>query len=97
MNAALGYLRALERTIIVTLFLAMVALYFLNVVVRWFGGTAASELAWIEEAVRTMNLYMVFLALGLALEYGRHVAVDTWRDRISAATGLPVVKIIDAV
>ena len=97
MNAALGYLRAVERFIIVTLFLAMVTLYFVNVVVRWFGGTMASDLAWIEEAVRTMNLYMVFLALGLALEYGRHVAVDTWRDRIAAATRLPVVKIIDAV
>lgn len=97
MNAALSYLRAVERFVLVALFLAMVALYFVNVVVRWLGGTLATDLAWIEEAVRTMNLYMVFLALGLALEYGRQVAVDTWRDRIAAATGLPVVKIIDAV
>jgi TRAP-type C4-dicarboxylate transport system permease small subunit len=97
MKAALSTLRAVERFILVSLFLAMVTLYFVNVVVRWVGGTWASDLAWIEEVVRTMNLYMVFLALGLALEYGRHVAVDTWRGRIAEATGLPLFKIIDAV
>jgi TRAP-type C4-dicarboxylate transport system permease small subunit len=51
----------------------------------------------VEEAVRTLNLFLVFLAIGLALEYGRHVGVHTWRDRIAASTGLPVRKLIDAV
>lgn len=94
---ALSILRAAERIAIVAIFLIMVALYFLNVVGRQFGGSMASSLAWIEEAVRLMSLFLVFLAIGLALEKGRHVGVHTWRDRIAAKTRLPVRRIIDAV
>ncbi|MBX9462244.1 MAG: TRAP transporter small permease [Aquamicrobium sp.] len=94
---ALSILRTAERIAIVAIFLTMVALYFLNVVGRQFGGTMASNLAWIEEAVRLMSLFLVFLAIGLALEKGRHVGVHTWRDRIAAKTRLPVRRIIDAV
>lgn len=94
---ALSVLRTIERALIVTIFLVMVALYFINVVARQFGGSFASDLAWIEEGVRTLNLFLVFLAIGLALEYGRHVGVHTWRDRIAGATGLPVRKLIDAI
>lgn len=94
---ALSILRTAERIAIVAIFLIMVALYFLNVVGRQFGGTLASNLAWIEEAVRLLSLFLVFLALGLALEKGRHVGVHTWRDGIASATRLPVRRIIDAV
>ncbi len=97
MHKALALLRTGERVALVAIFLAMVVLYFVNVVVRATGSALASDLAWIEEVVRLMNIYMVFLALGLALEYGRHVAVDTWRDRIAATLGLPVRRMIDAV
>lgn len=96
MHKALSLLRLVERTAVVAIFLVMVALYFANVVVRATGSNLASDLAWIEEAVRTMNLYLVFLAIGLALEYGRHVAVDTWRDNLAAKLGLPIRRIIDA-
>lgn len=97
MMKALSVLRLAERSALVAIFLTMVALYFVNVVVRATGSTFASDLAWIEEAVRLLNLYLVFLALGLALEYGRHVGVDTWRERIAARSGLPIRRIIDAV
>lgn len=97
MHKALLVLRTAERSALVLIFLAMVGLYFLNVVVRASGSPLASSLAWIDEAVRLMNLYLVFLAIGLALEYGRHVAVDTWRERIAATTRLPIRRIIDAV
>lgn len=97
MRHALTILRTAERIALVLIFLAMVALYFVNVVVRTSGSTLASDLAWIEEAVRLMNVYLVFLALGLALERGRHVAVDTWRSSIARTTRLPLRKIIDAV
>ena len=97
MQTALAILRIAERTALVAIFLAMVGLYFANVVVRTSGSTFASDLAWIEEVVRLMNVYLVFLALGLALERGRHVAVDTWRSSIAGATRLPLRRIIDAV
>lgn len=94
---ALAVIRAVERYAAVTIFLAMVALYFSNVLARQVGGTFASSFAWIEEAVRLMSLFLVFLSVGLALERGRHAGVHTWRDRIARATGLPLRRIIDVV
>jgi TRAP-type C4-dicarboxylate transport system permease small subunit len=94
---ALSVLRTIERFALVAIFLGMVALYFCNVVVRAIGGTSASSFVWIEEAVRIMNLFLVFLAIGVALEYGRHVGVHTWRDRIMRVSGIPLTRIIDFV
>lgn len=94
---ALSALRIVERVAIVAIFLTMVALYFVNVMSRQVGGTFATSFAWVEEAVRLMSLFLVFLAIGLALERGRHVGVHTWRDRIAWNTGVPVRRLIDAV
>lgn len=91
------YIRLAERTTLVTLFLAMTALFFFSVVAREVGGSFASRFAWIEEAVRLMNTFLVFLALGLALERGRHVGIDTLRDRLRPALRQPLLKLIDAV
>lgn len=93
----LSILRMAERIAVVAIFLLMVVLYFGNVLIREFGGTLASDFGWIEEAVRTLNLYLVFLAAGLALECGRQVSVPTWRDSIAARTRLPIRKLIDLV
>lgn len=94
---ALAILRLLERISVVSIFLLMVILYFINVLSRQVGGTFATNFAWVEEAVRLMSIFLVFLAIGLALERGRHVGVTTWRDRIAASTRLPVRKLIDIV
>lgn len=93
----LSYIRLAERTFLVTIFLAMVILFFGNVVAREIGGTFASKFAWIEEAVRFMNIFLVFTALGLALEQGRHVGIDTLREKLSPRLRGVVLKIVDAV
>jgi len=97
LSAALGLLRRVERCVIVTLLLTMVALYAANVLVRLTGSPLAARLHWVDEVVRIMNVYVVFLAAGLALERGRQIAVDTWRDSLEAATRVPLRRIIDAV
>jgi TRAP-type C4-dicarboxylate transport system permease small subunit len=94
---ALNALRLVERSILVILFLTMVALYFSGVVTREIGGTFASQFAWVEEAVRLMNLFLIFLALGLALERGKHVGIDTLRNRLPEGAQRAVVRVIDAV
>lgn len=94
---ALSALRMVERVTIVSIFLLMVALYFINVLSRQIGGTFATNFAWVEEGVRLLSLFMVFLALGLALERGRHVGVYSWRDRIATRLRLPLRKFINAV
>ena len=58
---ALAILRTFERVSVVVIFLAMVVLYFINVVSRQVGGTFASNFAWVEEAVRLMCLFLVLL------------------------------------
>ena len=92
----MSYIRLAERAFLVTLFLTMVALFFGNVVAREIGGTFASKFAWIEEAVRFMNVFLVFIALGLALEKGRHVGIDTLRDKLPTGLRSILLKIIDA-
>ena len=90
-------IRFLERWFLVTIFLTMVGLFTLNVVTREIGGQLASQLAWIEEAVRLMNIFLIFGALGLALERGRHVSIDTLREALPERVKLIARKLIDAV
>ena len=75
-------LRSIERTYLVSVFLSMVILFFVNIVVRTLTPQSASDLAWVEEAVRLLNLFLVFGGLGLALERGRHVSIDSLRDTL---------------
>lgn len=86
----LTLLRGLERALLVLIFLSMVGLFVGGILVRELGGTLASEFAWVDEAVRVLNLFLVFGALGLALEQGRHVSInllheylpDPWLKRL---------------
>ncbi len=89
-------LRRFERVALVVIFVAMVTLFFFNVLSREMGGLA-SKFAWIEEAVRLMNLFLVFGALGLALERGRHVGIDTFRDKLPETVRKILLKTIDFV
>ncbi|MDF9302022.1 TRAP transporter small permease [Tritonibacter mobilis] len=93
----LNLLRKIERSVLVALFLTMVLLYSGSVVTREIGGTFASRFAWIEEAVRMMNLFLVFLALGLALERGKHVGITNLRDRLPRPLLKLTCRLIDLV
>ncbi|TQS70033.1 TRAP transporter small permease [Rhodobacteraceae bacterium] len=93
----LNALRSVERAVLVALFLIMVFLYTGSVVTREIGGSLASRFAWIEEAVRIMNLFLVFLALGLALERGKHVGITNLRARLPAPLLAILLKFIDLV
>lgn len=93
----LTLLRRIERGFLVSVFLTMVALFALNVLGRELGGSLASRLTWIEEAVRLLNIFLVFGALGLALERGRHVGIDTLRRKLPARLQRLTERLIDAV
>ncbi|PCI85189.1 MAG: C4-dicarboxylate ABC transporter permease [Hyphomicrobiales bacterium] len=96
MSVALGFIRNIERYSLVGIFLTMVALFFINILIREFAGTIASDFAWIEEAVRIMNGFLVFLGLGLALEKGRHVSINTIHSILPTKIAWFLYKIIDA-
>lgn len=91
----LSLLKKAERTFLVTVFLSMVALFFINIVARTLGSSLTSDLAWIEEAVRLLNVFLVFGALGLALERGRHVSIDTLREYLPLSAKRAVYKLMD--
>lgn len=93
----LSLLRRLERYFLVTVFLAMVVLFAVNVIGREIGGSISSQLTWIEEAVRLLNVFLVFGALGLALERGRHVGIDTLRRKLPKLPQQIICRMIDAV
>ena len=91
----LTILRRTETILLVALFLTMVSLFFLSIITREIGGTFASKFAWIEEAVRLMNIFLVFFALGLALERGRHVGIDTVRNMMPDRVRRIILKLVD--
>lgn len=82
---------------LVAIFAAMVLLFTTGIVARELGGGVAARLAWVEEATRLLNLFLVFLALGLALERGRHVGMDTLRTRLPAGRARLARGVIDLV
>ncbi len=97
MSRFLHHLARLEGLAVALTFLSMVALFAANVTARSFFPSLAPRLFWVDEAVRLMMLYLVFLSCGLALQQGRHVGVYAWRERISRRSGLPLRPLIDAV
>lgn len=93
----LNAMRSLERGVIVLIFLVMAILFSFSVLIRVMPGNFASSFAWIEEAVGMMNIYLVFLTLGLALEKGRHVSISTVRDSINDNIRKKIYKTIDLI
>lgn len=86
-----------ERYCAAGVLLLMTALYAFNVLVRTFAPAYASVFAWIDEAVRYLMVWLVFLAAGLALELGRHVSVDILRGRLPALPERWLFGLIDLV
>ncbi|WP_320008010.1 TRAP transporter small permease [Maridesulfovibrio sp.] len=78
----LGGIRIVERILIISINLIMVGLYTFNVLVREIMPQYSSTFAWIDEATRLLMVWAVFLALGLALERGRQVAVTTLFEKM---------------
>ncbi|MCL7466651.1 TRAP transporter small permease [Phaeovulum sp. NW3] len=94
---ALNALRFAERSFIVVAFLLMVFLYFGSVITREIGGDVATSFAWVEEAVRVLNLFMVFFGLGLALERGRHVGIRNLRAKLPPKVCQGLLRVTDLI
>ncbi|WP_432736570.1 TRAP transporter small permease [Maridesulfovibrio sp. FT414] len=82
LGSLLAGIRIIERILIISINLIMVGLYTFNVLVRETMPQYASTFAWIDEATRLLMVWAVFLALGLALERGRQVAVTTLFEKL---------------
>lgn len=65
--------RRINAGMIVAMMAAMVALVFANVVGRY---VFSRSFIWAEELSQYLMVWVTFLGAGLALRYGRHVAMD---------------------
>ena len=97
MSVALKALEKLKFFLIATLMLCMVALYATGIAVRELAPTWSRHVAFVDEATRYLMVWMVFLALGLALARGRHIAMSVFRDKLGDRLGLALRKLIDLV
>ncbi|WP_366654844.1 TRAP transporter small permease [Fodinicurvata sp. EGI_FJ10296] len=92
-----GGLRRVESLVLSAIMLVMVGLYGTNVGVRTLLPQYSSSFAWIDEATRILLVWSVFLALGAAMERGRHVAMGSVFERFSVTGRRWVGRLIDAV
>lgn len=89
--------KKLEKLIIVSLFLMMIILFSFGILVREFPSQIANNFSWIEELVGFMNIFLIFMTLGLALEKGMHVKVPIILDKLGKKNALLLTKVIDIV
>jgi TRAP-type C4-dicarboxylate transport system permease small subunit len=94
-EAIAGRLAAAQRFAAAFFMIAMTGLYGFNVLARTFLPTLSGSLAWIEDAARYLMIWVVFLAVGPALESGRHIVVDlAWRH-LGASPRTLIFRLID--
>jgi TRAP-type C4-dicarboxylate transport system permease small subunit len=94
-EAIVGCLVAAQRLAAAVFMIAMTGLYGFNVLARTFLPTLSGSLAWIDDAARYLMIWVVFLAIGPALESGRHIVVDlAWR-RLGRPARTLMFRLID--
>ncbi|BCH21009.1 TRAP transporter permease [Mesorhizobium sp. L-8-10] len=80
--AALRRVQAVQGVLLGLLMLATTFGYAGNVLVREIMPSLAPRLAWIDEISLFGLVWIVFLAIGLALEGGRHIGMRMLLDRM---------------
>ena len=73
----------LNRWIVIAMMAVMVLLVFMNVVSRYIFN---HSIIWAEEVSQYLMVWVAFLAAGLALREGRHVAIEILQDRLPSTT-----------
>jgi TRAP-type C4-dicarboxylate transport system permease small subunit len=68
-----------NRWIVIAMMAVMTVLVFVNVVCRYI---LNFSIIWAEEVSQYLMVWVAFLAAGLALRQGRHVAIEILQDRL---------------
>lgn len=86
-------IQAMQGAFLALLMLAMTFGYTLNVLVRELVPSLAPRLAWIDEISLFGLVWIVFLAIGLGLESGRHISMRMLMTRFPAG-GQKIAKAV---
>jgi TRAP-type C4-dicarboxylate transport system permease small subunit len=70
---------AVNRWVVIAMMAVMATLVFMNVVSRYIFN---HSIIWAEEVSQYLMVWVAFLAAGLALRQGRHVAIEILQDRL---------------
>lgn len=95
MPLPLRILARLEFFLIASIMLSMVVLYTGAIAVREFFPAQARNVAFVDEAARYLMVWMVFLALGLALAQGKQIAMSAFRDQFPVWISTWLRRLID--
>ena len=68
-----------NRWVVIAMMAVMTTLVFMNVVCRYI---LNFSIIWAEEVSQYLMVWVAFLAAGLALREGRHVAIEMLQDRL---------------
>jgi TRAP-type C4-dicarboxylate transport system permease small subunit len=68
-----------NRWVVIAMMVVMTTLVFMNVVCRYI---LNFSIIWAEEVSQYLMVWVAFLAAGLALREGRHVAIEMLQDRL---------------
>lgn len=82
---------AANRWVLILLLLAMAAIIFSNVVLRY---TTGDSIVWAEEVARHMMIWVAFLGAGLALRFGGHVAIDNLHRSVGTRTAQAIRALV---
>lgn len=84
---ALGRVQKVQGVLLGLIMLAITFGYAANVLVRDLAPALAPRLAWMDEMALFGLVWMVFLALGLGLESGRHIGMRMLTGRLPPGAG----------
>ena len=90
---ALGLLRLAISAIVVVLFVTMTAATLIQVAGRYVFGYG---IAWTTEVATFSQIWLVFLASGVAMRYGMHIGVDVVATMLPAAVQRLLAIVIGA-
>lgn len=92
LGGALGLLHRLVEAFVVLLFVAMLAIGFVQIVNRYFVGVSIS---WSEEFQRFAHIWLVFLAVGIGYRRGAHIGLDLLQNALRPGLARALVFLVD--
>ena len=87
----------IEDWLLATIMMGMVALYAGSIVIRELVPAWSRNVAWVDEGTRYLMVWLVFLALGVALQRGRQIAMTSFVDPLPPTARLWIGRAIDLV
>jgi TRAP-type C4-dicarboxylate transport system permease small subunit len=90
-------LEKIEEWLLAAIMLGMVALYASSIVIREVVPALSRNVAWVDEATRYLMVWLVFLALGIALQRGRQIAMTSFIESLPEAVRVFIGRVIDLV